>query len=74
MTKLSDENPANDIEPRSENETSPKVFEYLGNHSLILKGISSGTKYHFRFTGDRVEVNYFDSFALMAERDLKVTS
>jgi hypothetical protein len=63
-----------DMEPQSEAEANPKVFEYVGNGGLILRGVSSGTKYHFQFKGERIEVNYFDSFALMAERDLKIAS
>ncbi len=51
-------------------ERKPKVFRYMGNNSLVLKGINSGRVYHFRFPGDTVEVVYEDSFALMAERDL----
>jgi hypothetical protein len=57
-----------------ESEKEPKVFEYTGNGNLILKGISSGTVYHFRCKGVKLEVNYFDSFAMMAERDLKIAS
>ncbi len=49
-----------------------RVFEYTGDGSLKLKGISSGTVYHFRFTGQKLEVDYYDSFAMMAERDLKI--
>jgi hypothetical protein len=35
-------------------------------------GPGSGKMYHFRYTGDKVEVDYIDSFALMAMRDLQV--
>jgi hypothetical protein len=50
-----------------------KIFEYLGNNSLAIKG-ASGKSYHFQFKGDRVKVDYTDSLAMMAERDLKVLS
>jgi hypothetical protein len=74
MNKSSDNYSANDEGPLPENETNSKVFEYIGNDSLILRGISSGANYHFRFRGERLEVNHFDSFAMMAERELKIAS
>ncbi|HEX7905588.1 MAG TPA: hypothetical protein VF487_17070 [Chitinophagaceae bacterium] len=49
-----------------------RIFEYLGNNSLAIKGAASGKRYHFRFKGDKVKVDYIDSLAMMAERDLKV--
>ena len=57
-----------------EAEKPPRVFEYTGDGSLKLKGISSGTVYNFRFTGQKIEVDYHDSFAMMAERDLKIAT
>ena len=51
-----------------------RLFEYTGNHSLRIIGVASGKTYHFRFNGDRLQVDYNDSFAFMAERDLKVLS
>jgi hypothetical protein len=53
-------------------EMKPRVFEYTGDHGLALKGLSSGTVYNFRYKGERLEIDYYDSSALMAERDLKV--
>lgn len=50
-----------------------RIFEYLGKNTLSIKGVS-GKSYHFRFKGDRVKVDYMDSLALMAERDLKILS
>ncbi|HSK73622.1 MAG TPA: hypothetical protein VK892_18135 [Pyrinomonadaceae bacterium] len=55
-----------------EAEKKPRIFEYTGDEHLILRGISSGAAYHFRFKGEKLEVNYYDSFAMMAERDLKI--
>ena len=49
-------------------------FEYRGNNQLTIKGIGTGTPYHFKFKGDKLPVDYRDSFAFMAERELKVTS
>ena len=63
---------SNNFQP--ETQKTPRVFEYTGNDNLILRGISSGAVYHFRFKGEKLEVNYYDSFALMAERDLKIAS
>ncbi|MEP6900216.1 MAG: hypothetical protein ABJA66_00620 [Actinomycetota bacterium] len=62
----------NDFQP--ETEKKARVFEYTGAENLILKGISSGILYHFRFKGEKLEVNHYDSFAMMAERDLKMAS
>jgi hypothetical protein len=48
------------------------VFEYTGNNFLIVRGAISGKLYHFRFNGDKQIIDFMDSFALMAERDLKI--
>jgi hypothetical protein len=53
-------------------EMKPRVFEYTGDHGLVLRGLSSGTVYNFRHKGEKLEINYYDSPAVMAERDLKV--
>lgn len=66
--------PENAGETQAETEKAPKIFEYTGNENLILRGISSGIVYHFRFKGEKLEVNYYDSFAMRAERDLKIGS
>jgi hypothetical protein len=60
----------NGFEP--EPEKPPKVFEYTGDDHLILRGIGSGAVYHFRFKGEKLAVNFDDSFAMMGERDLKI--
>jgi hypothetical protein len=52
-------------------ERTDKVFEFRGDDALTIYGSASGAMYQFRFKGDRITVSYFDSFALMAERDLK---
>jgi hypothetical protein len=49
-----------------------KIFEYTGNYSLKISGLVSGNSYSFRFRGDKLKVKYIDSFALLAERDLKI--
>ena len=49
-----------------------RMFEYTGNYSLKITGLSSGKSYQFRFSGDKLLIDYADSFALMAERDLKI--
>jgi hypothetical protein len=55
-------------------EKSDKIFEYTGNHSLKITGLVSGNSYYFRFKGEKLKVKYIDSFALMAERDLRVSA
>ena len=64
----------NSGDSQPETEKHPKVFEYTGDGKLTLRGISTGALYYFRFKGERLEVNYYDSFAMMAERDLKIAS
>jgi hypothetical protein len=49
-----------------------RVFEYTGNYSLTIKGAGSGKSYSFKFKGDKIKVGYTDTFAMMAERDLRV--
>jgi len=61
------------VDLRHTKEHKPKVFEYVSDQNLTLKGINSGKVYHFRFPGEKIEVAYEDSFAMMAERDLKIT-
>lgn len=56
----------------SVDENQDKIFEYTGNYSLKIAGLVSGNSYHFRFKGDKLKVKYIDTFALFAERDLKV--
>jgi hypothetical protein len=48
-----------------------RTFEYVGDYARTIYGAASGRAYEFRFKGDRVSVSYYDSFAMMAERDLK---
>ncbi|HEX7584898.1 MAG TPA: hypothetical protein VF373_09440 [Prolixibacteraceae bacterium] len=55
-------------------ERPDRIFEYTGNSSFKIAGVSSGKTYQFRFKGDKTVVDYNDSFALMAERDLKISS
>jgi hypothetical protein len=53
-------------------EHQSRQFEYNGSNSLTVTGSASGKKYHFRFHGDRQSVDYYDSFAMMAERELRL--
>ena len=55
-------------------ENPDKIFEYTGNYSLKITGLVSGNSYTFRFKGEKLKVKYIDSFALMAERDLKIVT
>lgn len=54
-------------------ENPDKIFEYTGNYLLRITGLVSGNSYTFRFKGDKLKVKYIDSFALLAERDLRVS-
>lgn len=49
-----------------------RIFEYTGNYSLTINGAASGKYYNFKFKGDKIKVDSIDSFAMMAEKDLKV--
>ena len=62
-----------DIASQSLKEVKPDVvFEYTGDYSLTINGAVSGKNYYFKHKGDKIKVDYVDSFALMAENDLKV--
>jgi hypothetical protein len=50
-----------------------KTFEFTGKGSMKIQGIATGNLYHFKFFGDKQTVDYSDSFAMMAERYLKVS-
>ena len=50
---------------------SNRIFEFTGEGSLHVPGIFSGRVYHFRQTGERLEVAYEDSYALMAVPGLR---
>lgn len=55
-------------------ERTAKTFEYIGSGSLTVRGVVSGRTYRFTFPGERIEVAYDDSFAMMAERDVRPAS
>jgi len=61
----------NIINSKKSKERKPKVFEYTGSRSLKIKGIITGNVFYFRFPGHKIEVPYEDSFAMMAETDLR---
>jgi len=48
-----------------------REFEFTGSHAITIAGVATGKTYHFRFKGDRQMVDYYDAFAMMAERDLQ---
>jgi hypothetical protein len=50
----------------------PRIFEYIGCAMLTLRGAASGTNYSFSHHGACLEVRYEDSFAMLAEHDLKL--
>ncbi len=47
------------------------LFEFTGTQSFRIEGSITGRIYHFRFHGHRLKVHGNDSWALMAERELK---
>ena len=51
---------------------APRVFEYTGGPSLTVRGVVSGRTYSFPHSGACVEIIYEDSFAMLAERDLRM--
>lgn len=59
--------PDESIAPRRNNRT----FEFVGRGSLTVRGAVSGTVYRFAHPGARLEVNYADAFAMMAQRDVR---
>jgi hypothetical protein len=69
---------AREKELRPEQEEDPRIkmqktkwFQYVGSGELMVTGNVTGKKYHFKMKGETLEVAYLDSFALMAENDLK---
>ena len=48
-----------------------RIFEYTGTSSLTMTA-PSGRLYNFRHKGQRLTVDYMDSFALMSEKDLRL--
>jgi hypothetical protein len=74
LTRPSSKNIKPVFTERNKKNTGPRVFEYIGLVSFSVKGISSSTVYRFKFPGDKLEVEYEDSFALMAENELKLVA
>jgi hypothetical protein len=59
------------VQEHQGNDRQPGLFEYTGMRSLTVRGVHSGILYRFNFPGEKVEILYEDTFALMAEPDLK---
>jgi len=57
-------------EGSGDDQRKARVFRFTGATAVAIKGINSGRVYHF-LPGATVEVAYEDSFAMMAERDLR---
>jgi hypothetical protein len=49
----------------------PRMFEYLGQRSVTLRGAVTGTFYHFDHRGHRIEIAADDVFGMMGERDMR---
>jgi len=56
--------------PVAPTEKANRIFEYTGSSSLTMTA-PSGRTYSFRHKGQRLTVDYMDSFALMSEKDLR---
>lgn len=63
--------PAQAVQGAPIRESAPRVFEYVGYSSLMVAGVTTRRLYHFAFPGQNLEIAYKDSFAVMAEGDLK---
>jgi len=63
----------NDLVAYKTTEHQPVVFEYNGDRNLQVQGVSTGKIYQFKTKGAKQEVSYSDSFAMMAEGDLRVS-
>jgi hypothetical protein len=51
---------------------TPRVFEYIGSGTFMLRGAVSGMTYRFERHGDAIEVAYEDSFAMLGEREIRL--
>ncbi len=75
LQEIKASSPRKTSEPVDSQETllrKTQIFEYIGNRTLSIKGVGSGRVYRFNFPGEKNEVAYEDSFAMMAERDLRL--
>ena len=63
---------ASDVMPVNMTDKTSRLVEYTGDHAMVINGASSGTTYYFKYKGDVLEVDYYDSLAMMAERDLRI--
>jgi len=59
------------VETRTEPKRAPRIFEYTGNDTVTLRGAASGRTYRFAGRGDCVEVAYEDTFAMLAEQEVR---
>lgn len=49
-----------------------RLFEYVGSQGLVLRGVVSGATYRFTHPGICLEVTHEDSFAMLAEREIRL--
>lgn len=50
----------------------PFWFEWIGSGSFRAIGLATQTAYNWYFSGQKQEVAYEDSYALMAENNLRI--
>jgi hypothetical protein len=66
--------PATSERSRRTMQEPAREFEYTGPNAFSVRGAYTGNSYSFRYPGERVMVDYQDSFALMAEGELRVVA
>jgi hypothetical protein len=61
---------ANEVSSTFAIENPQNIFEYTGDYFLTIPGTATGKNYHFKRKGEKLNVDYADSYSMMAERDL----
>ncbi len=60
------------VDRRTKPNHAPRLLEYIGSDSFVLRGAVSGMTYCFAHRGDCIEVRYEDSFAMLAEQEIRL--
>ena len=74
INNVNSQKPAMDVDTEKQKEYKPKIFEFIGDRSLKIRGTTSGVIYYFRFCGHKLSVSHEDSFSMMGERDLRIAT
>lgn len=67
-------NPVSQLEIEPIKAQNPKIFQYVGNGNLSVRGLITKQMYHFSTPNIELEVAFADSAAMMAEQDLRILS